>query len=129
MLYFHRVWKGEVMAWHKYKDGSGEYYRGYNPYTGEFYTDTDRKHRKAAEARAKAAKKRKKAAKREANGCGIGLLYLIGGFAVLGLVVEFVGAVIRFMRDYTQEIFIGECVVAALSLIIGLIWLHRREKK
>ena len=32
MLYFPRVWKGEVMAWHKYKDGSGEYYRGYNPF-------------------------------------------------------------------------------------------------
>ena len=48
---------------------------------------------------------------------------------MLGLVVEFVGAVIRFIRDYTQEIFIGECVVAALSLIIGLIWLHGREKK
>ena len=125
MLYFPRVWKGEVMAWHKYKDGSGEYYRGYNPYTGEFFTETDRKHRKAAEARAKAAKKRKK--KEESSGCGIAFLYFFGILIAIGAIVAFIEAAIQFILEHEQELFIAGCVIAALSLVIGLIWLWRKQ--
>ena len=128
------------MAFHKYKDGKVWYYRGYNPVSGEFYTQTDRMHRKEIEARKKAAKKREKARKAEEDwkqtkGClyAIGILLSIGliGTMVKGLVTSIIDSVHGLVAAHgvVNLIFYGECIVAVVSFICGMIWLYREEHR
>lgn len=128
------------MAFHKYKDGKGWYYRGYNPVSGEFYTQTDRKHRKQIEARKKAAKKREKARKAEEDwnhtkGClyAIGILLAVSLIVTMvqGLVVGIIDGVSGLIAEYglVNLIFYGECIIAVVTFVCGMIWLIREEHR
>ena len=44
------------MGYHKYKDGKGWYYRGYNPETDTYYTESSRKKKKQKKTKAKPKK-------------------------------------------------------------------------
>lgn len=69
------------MGWHKYKDGSGWYFRGYNAYTGEYYTDPDAKHLREMK------KKKRKKKDDSGYGCLIAVIAFLA-LAALGAILK-----------------------------------------